>query len=339
MDLFGKSTGSVSIHHKIKILNSFNSYRKQIRNIEVDKMQSNKIFQKHRPTNATRVSALREKINQKKCIRVIEAFSPLSALISEAVGDGKDIGFDGFWSSSLTDSAIRGKPDIELLNLRNRLENIGEIFEITGLPLIMDGDTGGHSEHLALNVPLIEASGVSSLIIEDKIGLKRNSLFGNEVFQEQDDLDSFIEKIKVAKSAKITPDFMVISRIESLILEKGMADALHRACAYTEAGVDGVMIHSRKNSGDEVFEFARSYRKSFPNTPLVCVPTSYYSVSFDELAEVGFNVVIYANQLLRAAFPAMEAAAKSILENGRSLEIESTLLPIKDVISLIPGSA
>jgi phosphoenolpyruvate phosphomutase len=301
-------------------------------------MQTKVGIGRSRPTNVARVSALRESIAQNKCIRLIEAFSPLSALMVEAIGNSGHNRFDGFWSSSLTDSTVRGKPDIELLNIRNRLENINEIFEITTLPLIMDGDTGGQPEHLALNIPVIEASGVSALIIEDKTGLKRNSLFGNDVFQEQDAPDVFIEKIKIGKTAKTNPDFLLIARIESLILEKGMTDALHRAYAYTEAGVDGIMIHSRKNSGDEVFEFARSYRKAFPRIPLVCVPTSYHSVHFHELAEAGFNVVIYANQLLRAAFPAMEKVARAILENGRSLEIESTLLPIKDVISLIPGS-
>ncbi|WP_321818632.1 MULTISPECIES: phosphoenolpyruvate mutase [unclassified Paraburkholderia] len=292
---------------------------------------------RNRPTNAARVSALRDAINKNKCVRIIEAFSPLTALMIESIKNGRDDGFDGFWSSSLTDSTIRGKPDIELLNLRNRLENINEIFENTTLPLVMDGDTGGQAEHLAINIPLIEAAGVSSIIIEDKIGLKRNSLFGNEVFQEQDDPDFFVDKIKVAKLVKISSDFMVIARIESLILEKGMTDALHRAYKYTESGADGIMIHSRKESADEVFEFARRYRKAFPNIPLVCVPTSYNSVRFHEFSEAGFNIVIYANQLLRAAFPAMEKVAKSILENGRSLEIEPTLQPVKEVISLVPS--
>ncbi|VWB59582.1 phosphoenolpyruvate phosphomutase [Burkholderia stagnalis] len=251
---------------------------------------------------------------------------------------GQALTYDGFWSSSLTDSTVRGKPDIELLDLRSRLANIGEIFENTNLPLVMDGDTGGQSEHLALNVPLIEAAGVSALIIEDKVGLKRNSLFGNDVFQEQADIREFSEKLKIAADAKNHRDFMIIARIESLILEKGMDDALRRAYAYSEAGADGVMIHSRRACADEVFEFARHYRRNFPTTPLVCVPTSFNSVRYDDLAAAGFNIVIYANQLLRAAYPAMESVARSILEHGRSLEAEPALLPIKDVLSLIPGA-
>ncbi|AIO69068.1 phosphoenolpyruvate mutase [Burkholderia oklahomensis] len=293
-----------------------------------------------RPTNSDRVSLFRNQIRNKKCLRIIESFSPLSALIVESLRSGDDdaeVRYDGFWSSSLTDSTLRGKPDIELLDIRSRLSNISEIFENTNLPLIMDGDTGGQPEHLAINVPLIEAAGVSAVIFEDKIGLKRNSLLGNDVFQEQASVDDFCEKIEIAMRAKLHEDFMVIARIESLILDKGIDDALLRACRYTEAGVDGVMIHSRRTSPAEVFEFARRYRRAFPSTPLVCVPTSYNDVHFNELAEVGFNVVIYANHLLRAAYPAMRRAAQGILEHGRSLEIESMLLPIKDVLSLIPG--
>ncbi|RQQ21751.1 phosphoenolpyruvate mutase [Burkholderia stagnalis] len=298
-----------------------------------------------RPTkrlaNAARLSALREAIDRKQCIRLMESFSPISAMIIESLclnSGGQAVTYDGFWSSSLTDSTVRGKPDIELLDLRSRLANIGEIFENTNLPLVMDGDTGGQSEHLALNVPLIEAAGVSALIIEDKVGLKRNSLFGNDVFQEQADIREFSEKLKIAADAKNHRDFMIIARIESLILEKGMDDALRRAYAYSEAGADGVMIHSRRASADEVFEFARHYRRNFPTTPLVCVPTSFNSVRYDDLAAAGFNIVIYANQLLRAAYPAMESVARSILEHGRSLEAEPALLPIKDVLSLIPGA-
>lgn len=284
---------------------------------------------------------LRRLLSAKPLSRFIETHSPISALIAEnaaAERSGKIRQFDGFWSSSLADSTARGKPDIEALEINSRLAYINEIFDVTTKPLIMDGDTGGKREHFELNVRSMERLGISSVIIEDKAGLKRNSLFGNEVVQSQEDIDSFCDKIRAGRHARVGDDFMVIARIESLILEKGMDDALQRARAYVAAGADGIMIHSRKPTPDEIFDFAARFKADWPAIPLICVPTSYSSVTEEELAEHGFNIVIYANHLLRAAYPAMQRVAREILRNGRSAEVDADLMSINEILQVIPGS-
>lgn len=284
---------------------------------------------------------LKRLLAAKPISRFIEAHNPLSALIAETssieVG-GKLRQYDGFWSSSLTDSTSKGKPDIEALDISSRLANVNDIFDVTTKPLIFDGDTGGRPEHFELNVRSMERLGISAVIIEDKTGLKKNSLLGTEVVQTQEDPKAFCEKIRAGRGARVSDDFMVIARIESLILDRGMKDALDRANEYAGAGVDGIMIHSRKKKPDEVFEFSRSFRANFPNIPLICVPTTYNTVSEEELAANGFNIVIYANQLLRAAFPAMQKVALEILKNGRSAEVDSDLMSIKEILKLIPGT-
>jgi phosphoenolpyruvate phosphomutase len=284
---------------------------------------------------------LKRLLAAKPISRFIEAHNPISALIAEHASvqkDGKTRQFDGFWSSSLTDSTARGKPDIEALEINSRLSNINDIFDVTTKPLIMDADTGGKLEHFELNVRSMERLGISATIIEDKTGLKKNSLFGNDVAQSQDDIGSFCDKIRAGRAARVSDDFMVIARIESLILDKGMNDAIERAQAYAAAGVDGIMIHSRKKTPDEVFEFARLFKADFPTLPLVCVPTSYNTVTEEILAEHGFNVVIYANHLLRAAYPAMQHVAHEILRNGRSSEVDKDLMGINEILELIPGT-
>ncbi len=284
---------------------------------------------------------LRRLLAAKPISRFIEAHNPISALIAEhATVDvyGKVRQFDGFWSSSLTDSTARGKPDIEALDISSRLSNINDIFEVTTKPLIFDGDTGGKPEHFGLNVRSMERLGISVVIIEDKKGLKKNSLLGNDVVQTQEDVEIFCDKIRVGRAARICDDFMVFARIESLIINKGMEDAIGRAQAYANAGVDGVMIHSRRKDPAEVFEFARIFRSDFPNVPLVCVPTSYNTVTEDELAAHGFNIVIYANHLLRAAYPAMHRVAHEILRCGRSVEVDEYLMGINEILALIPGT-
>lgn len=288
-----------------------------------------------------RRKTLKRLLAAKSLSRFIEAHNPISALIVEHANvyvDGKARQFDGFWSSSLTDSAARGKPDIEALEINSRLQNINDIFDVTTKPLIMDADTGGKIQHFELNVRTMERLGISATIIEDKSGLKKNSLFGNDVIQTQEDVDVFCDKIRAGRASRVSEDFMIIARIESLILEKGMGDAIDRALAYADSGVDGIMIHSRKNTPDEIFEFARVFRKNFSSLPLVCVPTSYNTVTEFELADHGFNMVIYANHLLRAAYPAMKHVTYEILRNGRSAEIESDLLSINDILELIPGT-
>jgi phosphoenolpyruvate phosphomutase len=284
---------------------------------------------------------LKRLLAAKPISRFIEAHNPISALIAEHAlveKNGKVRQFDGFWSSSLTDSTARGKPDIEALEINSRLSNINDIFDVTTKPLIMDADTGGKPEHFELNVRSMERLGISATIIEDKTGLKKNSLLGNDVIQSQDDIESFSDKIRAGRAARVSDDFMVIARVESLVLEKGMNDAIKRALAYASAGADGIMIHSRQKKSDEVFEFARLFRIEFPTLPLVCVPTSYNTVTEDILAEHGFNVVIYANHLLRAAYPAMQRVAHDILKNGRSAEVDAQLMNINEILELIPGT-
>jgi phosphoenolpyruvate phosphomutase / 2-hydroxyethylphosphonate cytidylyltransferase len=288
-----------------------------------------------------RQQLLRRLIESKKIVRIMEAHSPISALISEnLVYEGRhgNRRFDGFWSSSLTDSTEMGKPDIEVLDLSHRIKNIGDIFDVTTKPLIIDLDTGGIPEHFVHSVNRLDRMGVSAVIIEDKTGLKKNSLFGNDVAQIQADMDEFSEKIRLGKAAQVSSDFMIIARIESLILEKGIEDALARDRKYVNAGADGIMIHSRQKSPSEVLEFAKYHKSEFPDTPLVCVPSSFNEITGEELAAAGFDVVIYANQLMRASYKAMHEAAVGILQNDRSMEIEDRLISIKEILKLIPGT-
>ena len=288
-----------------------------------------------------RKATLKRLLDAKDLTRIMEAHNPLSALILENLvinNDGKVKQFDGFWSSSLTDSTSQGKPDIEALDINIRLNNINNIFDVTTKPLIMDADTGGKIEHFELNVRSMERLGISAVIIEDKKGLKKNSLFGNEVKQEQETKENFAKKIKAGINSRINDNFMIIARIESLILEKGIDDAIDRAKTYIDSGVDGIMIHSKKEKPDEIFEFSKIFRKNHKFIPLVSVPSTYNSVKEDELVKNGFNIVIYANQMLRAAYPAMYKVAESILKNGRSLEADKELIKIKNILELIPGT-
>jgi phosphoenolpyruvate mutase len=288
-----------------------------------------------------RRKSLRRLLEAKPMVRLLEAHSPLSALIGESVNEtieGVRREFDGFWSSSLTDSTERGKPDIEALDISARLRNINDIFEVTTKPLVMDGDTGGKEEHFELNVRSMERLGISAVIIEDKTGLKKNSLLGNDTAQTQEDVNVFCNKIRAGRAALVSEDFMIIARIESLILDRGIDDALLRSRAYVNAGAHGIMIHSRQKRPDEVYKFANSFRQEFPTTPLVAVPTSYNSVTERELQEYGFNMVIYANQMLRSAYPAMKKNAQTILRHGRSLEIDEDLISISEILDLIPGT-
>jgi len=281
---------------------------------------------------------LRKLLKMIPVVKTIEVHSGLTGLIAEktVVADGESIDqFDAMWISSLCDSTDKGKPDIELVDMTSRSRTIDDVMEVTTKPIILDGDTGGKTEHFVYNVRSWERMGVSAVIIEDKTGLKKNSLFGTEVKQTQDSIEHFSEKIAAGKAAQLSDDFMIIARIESLILERGMEDALKRAFAFRDAGADGIMIHSRRKDPAEILEFCDRFRAADKSTPLVAVPSSYSIITEAELAAHGVNIVIYANQLIRAAFPAMENAAKSILLNHRAYEIDSELLPIKDIIRLI----
>ena len=272
-------------------------------------------------------------------VKAVEVHSGLTGLIAEKTvveHDGEYDQFDAMWISSLCDSTAKGKPDIELVDITSRMRTVDDVMEVTTKPVIFDGDTGGLIEHFVYNVRSLERVGVSAVIIEDKIGLKKNSLFGVEAEQTQDTIEHFCEKIRAGKKAQLTEDFMIIARIESLILERGMDDALTRAHAYVRAGADAVMIHSRKKDPAEIFEFLRRFREEDGVTPVVVVPTTFNTVTEEEFKARGANVVIYANQLTRAGFPAMQNAARLILENHRAKECDDICMPIRDIITLIP---
>ena len=278
-------------------------------------------------------------IDAKGLVTAMEAHDGLTGLIVENTVVHQEGGahqFDAMWISSLCDSTAKGKPDIELVDMTSRFRTIEDIAEVTTKPIIFDGDTGGKTEHFVYTVRSLERLGVSMVIIEDKTGLKQNSLFGTEVVQTQDSVESFSAKIRAGKKAQRTRDFMICARIESLILERGMEDALARASAYTAAGADAVMIHSRKKDPAEIREFVAKFREKDGTTPLVLVPTSFSSVKEEEWKALGVNVVIYANQLMRAEVPAMRKAAETILQNHRAEECDAMLMPFQDIISLIP---
>ena len=306
-------------------------------NEEYDKLEAHVRMQLSMPD--MRRGRLKKLLGMKRLVTAIEAHSGITGLIAEkttVVQDGKTYQFDAMWISSLCDSTAKGKPDIEFVDMTSRFRTIDDIMEVTTKPIIFDGDTGGLTEHFVYTVKSLERMGVSMVIIEDKKGLKKNSLFGTEVQQTQDSIENFCAKIEAGKRAQKTSDFMICARIESLILERGMEDALTRAFAFVRAGADAIMIHSRKKDPSEIFEFVEKFRAKDALTPIVVVPTSFNTVTEKEFKERGVNIVIYANQLTRTGFPAMQKAAKTILENHRAKECDDMCMSIKDIITLIP---
>ena len=288
-----------------------------------------------------RHSSLRRLIKAKELVRIIEVHNGLCGLIAENASvnvNGERREFDGMWESSLTDSTSKGKPDTSAVDVTSRTSTIDQILEVTHKPMIVDGDNGGLTEHFCFNVRTLERLGVSAVIIEDKVGPKRNSLFGQDAGQQQDTIEEFCHKIASGKRAQVTPHFMIFARIESLILGQGQEDAMERAQAYIKAGADGIMIHSKEKTPHEILEFCERFREFSPNIPIAVVPSTYSSVYEKELVQAGVNVVIYANQLLRAAFPAMKNVAESILRNERCLEANENCMGIKEIITLIPDS-
>lgn len=285
-------------------------------------------------TPEVRQQRLRKLLNVKDYIRVLEAHNGLSGIIVEQT-QCENREFDAMWLSSLTDSTVRGKPDIELLD---RYTTLNDILEVTTKPIIVDGDTGGKIEHFCFTVKTLDRLGVSAIIIEDKIGLKKNSLLGTEVKQEQDSIDSFCNKISAGKQSQISSSFMVIARIESYILGKDTDDAITRAKAYIQAGADGIMIHSKNSDAKDIIAFCKEYKTFKERVPLVVVPSSYNHITEQELQELGVNIIIYANHLLRSAYPSMVDTAKSILKHSRSYEASANCMSIKDILNLIPGT-
>ena len=290
-------------------------------------------------TPDVRRARLKKVLAMKGTITAMETHSGLTGLIVENTKVEENGGlhqFDAMWVSSLCDSTAKGKPDIELVDMTSRFRTIDDICEVTTKPIIFDGDTGGLTEHFVYTVRSLERMGVSMVIIEDKTGLKKNSLFGTEVQQTQASIPDFCEKIKAGKKAQRTKDFMICARIESLILERGMDDALERAFAFADAGADAIMIHSRKKDPAEIFEFVERFREKDSTTPIVVVPTSFNTVTEEEFKERGVNIIIYANQLTRTGFPAMQNAAEMILKNHRAKECDDICMPFKEIIRLIP---
>ena len=307
----------------------------------ISSTQLNKALKEIGTTPDMRRNKLRRLLHAKPMVRFMEAHNGLTGLIVENAGIDTEEGrreFDGMWASSLTESTAKGKPDIEAVDVTARTQTMNDILEVTTKPIVYDADTGGKLEHFQFTVRTLERLGISAAVIEDKVGLKKNSLFGTDVPQTQDSIENFCAKIKAGKAAQVTDDFMVVARIESLILEQGVDDAIERADAYNKAGADAILIHSKQKTPDEIFEFCERYRSIENRVPLIAVPSSYNQVTEDELQARGVSVVIYANHLLRAAYPAMMEAAESILENKRSREVDDRLLSIKDILELIPGT-
>ena len=293
-------------------------------------------------TPQMRLSSLRRLIASKPIVRILESHNGLTGLIVEHTKvevNGQEREFDGMWASSLTDSTSKGKPDNEAVDLTTRLHDLHDTLEVTTKPVLFDGDTGGKVEHFGFTVRTLERLGISCVIIEDKVGLKQNSLFGTDAIQIQDTIEGFCTKIRAGKEAQITHDFMIVSRCESLIAGKPVADALERCHAYVKAGSDGIMIHSKENTGEDVKEFCVRFREKDNHTPIIVVPTTYHQYTEEELAEWGINVVIYANHMLRSAYPAMIKCAETILRHSRALEAsDEYCMPIKQILNLIPGT-
>lgn len=307
----------------------------------ISSTQLNKALKEIGTTPDIRRASLRRMLHAKPLLRFLDLHNALSGLIIEKAGIDTPRGrkeFDGMWASSLTDSTSKGKPDIEAVDTTGRVVTLNEVLEVTTKPIIYDGDTGGKPEHFQFTVRTLERLGISAVIIEDKTGLKKNSLFGTDVEQTQDSIEAFSDKIRMGKMAQQTEDFMVFARLESLILGKGVDHAMERAEAFLAAGADGIMIHSRQKTPDEVFEFCRRYNRLPNRKPLVAVPSSYNTTTEQELEDNGINVVIYANQLLRSAYPAMLGTALSILEHGRSAECDSRMMALSEILELIPGT-
>ena len=308
-------------------------YTKNISSTEIKNKISNILSS---PDN--RVSRLKRLINSKKIVRILESHNSLTGLIIENTKinkKNKSYEFDGMWSSSLTDSATKGKPDNSSVDFSTRLSSLNEMMEVTSKLLVFDADNGGQLEHLSFLIRTLERCGASAVIMEDKVGLKKNSLFKNQAGTKQDKPELFAKKIKQICKSRKNKDFMVIARIESFIVGKGLKDALRRAEIYSKAGADAILIHSKEKTPDEIFSFAKEFKKSKNFLPLVSVPSTYSKVYEKDLIRNGFKLVIYANQLLRAAYPAMQFVAKKILENSRAFEVEKKIIPIKEIINLI----
>lgn len=308
-------------------------YTKNISSTSIKKEITNLIIN---PEN--RVSRLKRLMLSKDIVRILESHNSLTGLIIEKtkfLKNKRNIEFDGMWSSSLTDSATKGLPDNSSLSFSARISSLHDMMDVTSKPLVFDADNGGQIEHLSFLIRSLERAGVSAIIMEDKVGLKRNSLFKNQSNTKQDKPKLFAEKIRKVCKSRQSQNFMVIARIESFILGKGLKDALKRAEIYSKAGADAILIHSKEKTPSEIFSFAKEFKKSKNFIPLVSVPSTYSKVYEKDLIKNGFKLVIYANQLLRSAYPAMQNTARTILKNGRAFEADKKIIPINEIINLI----
>jgi len=286
-----------------------------------------------------RVGLLKKLIEEKGFVRLIEVHNGLSALIAQMCSVKKEenvIEYDGFWESSFTDSASKGIPDAEIVGYDSRLVTIDEILNVTSKPMIIDGDTGGSAAQFEYLVRKLGRLGVSGIIIEDKMFPKRNSL-DKDAKQILEDPEVFSQKIQRGQEVKLGEDFFIIARIESLIAGRSLNDAVSRARQYIIAGADGIMIHSKKDTPNDILSFASEYEKiciELKRRPiLVCVPTTYNLITDKELHDHGFNVIIHANQMLRAAHKSMKKVSEVMLRNDRGFEAEALCSPVSEVFS------
>ena len=327
---------------KANLLNALSTYGGELKEIPYSKGYENLSFSSNaESTSYNRILTLRNKLKTNGYLRILEAHSALCGVLIENISakhKGVEREFDGMWSSSLTDSTLNAMPDIEALDISQRLSNLKYTLEVTTKPIIFDADTGGKLEHFVFTVKSLEREGVSAVIIEDKVGLKKNSLFGTSVKQEQDTIEGFCDKIRAGKEAQTTDVFSIYARIESLICGKSVDDALNRAFAYVEAGVDGVMIHSKEKSGKDIEEFVKRFREKDPLTTITIVPTTYNHIDEEYWISIGVNIIIYANHLLRASYPAMVDTASKILEDSNSVRASEKCISIKEILTLIPGT-
>lgn len=283
-----------------------------------------------------RRAMLKKRLSESPFIRVIETVNALEALAVRDAEKHSGKAFDAIWFSGLCCAAFKGKPDNEFVEMSEKKHDIEDIFSISEKPLIIDMDTGGIVTHFCRRIAELERIGVSAVVIEDKTGVKHNSLYGKANIHSMENADVFADKIRQAKHSLATGYFMIFARIESFIAGENMETALYRADRYISAGADGIVIHSIRNDGSDAFEFAKKFRKKYPHVPLAFIPTAYGSFTDKELHRKGADIVIYANQLMRSAYRAMTASALAILENGRA--DEDCCEPVKTILEAIDNN-
>ena len=268
---------------------------------------------------------LREKIESQSLVRVVGAFDALSAKLIE-VHD-----FDAVWAGSFAISATHALPDASILTMTEFLGATSSMSDSCNLPVIADCDTGfGGPSNVSHMVKKFEKSGVAAVCIEDKTFPKQNSFLknGNQTLLSEKD---FVAKIIAAREAKSDPSFMIIARIEALIAESGMKEALNRAAAYEKAGADAILIHSNKKTPDEIFQFCDSWNG---NVPLVAIPTSYGNVTTKELIDHRIKMIIYANQTLRVSHIYVSKLLEELKNSDSLSQISYEMSSMEDIFKM-----